>query len=136
MASSGRLIGKAPERRWFEAVRRGLAGRCPGCGRGRLFGRFLKVTDECPVCGLALHHHRADDLPPYIVIVIVAHMVGYGILLAEMRFEAPLWLHLVVWPTLTLGLALALLQPVKGAVVGLQYGLGMHGFGAPRRKER
>ena len=78
------------------------------------------------------HHHRADDLPPYLVIFIVGHLVGYGILTAETRFEVPLWLHLAVWPALTLVLCLALLQPVKGAVVGLQYALGMHGFGGRR----
>jgi uncharacterized protein (DUF983 family) len=114
------------------AMKRGALGRCPACGRGRLFGRFLKVVDECSECGTELHHHRADDLPPYLVIFIVGHLIGYGILTAETRFEVPMWLHLSVWPALTLVLALALLQPVKGAVVGLQFSLGMHGFGAAR----
>ena len=118
------------------AMRRGFLGRCPACGRGRLFGRFLKVADHCAECGTAFHHHRADDLPPYLVIFIVAHVVGYGILQTETRFEVPLWFHLAVWPALTLVLCLALLQPVKGAVVGLQYALGMHGFGAARSASR
>jgi uncharacterized protein (DUF983 family) len=112
------------------AMRRGFRGRCPACGQGRLFRAFLKVADECPACGTASHHHRADDLPPYLVIFLVGHVVGYGILMSETRFEAPMWLHLAVWPALTVVLALTLLQPVKGAVVGLQYALGMHGFGA------
>jgi uncharacterized protein (DUF983 family) len=77
---------------------------------------------------MELHHHRADDLPPYLVIFLVGHVIGYGILTAETRFEAPLWFHLTIWPALTLVLALFLLQPVKGAVVGLQFALGMHGF--------
>jgi uncharacterized protein (DUF983 family) len=114
------------------AMRRGAMGRCPACSRGRLFGRFLKVADQCSECGTELHHHRADDLPPYLVIFIVGHLIGYGILTAETRFEVPMWLHLAVWPALTLILALALLQPAKGAVVGLQFSLGMHGFGAAR----
>jgi uncharacterized protein (DUF983 family) len=92
----------------------------------------LKVSDECPVCRTEFHHHRADDLPPYLVIFVVAHIVGYGILVAETDYEMPIWLHLAIWPALTLVLALALLQPVKGAVVGLQYALGMHGFGEAR----
>ena len=125
----------APPVSWAEGARRGLVGRCPACGQGRLFGRFLKVCDECPSCGAELHHHRADDLPPCLVILIVAHLVGWGILIAETRFEGvPLWLHLAVWPALTVILCLALLQPVKGAVVGLQYGLSMHGFTAARRR--
>ena len=116
---------------WWEAVRRGAAGRCPSCGGGRLFPRFLKVAEACDACGQELHHHRADDFPPYIVIFIVAHLVGTGILIAETRFEdTPLWFHLAVWPLLTVVLCLVLLQPVKGAVVGLQYALRMHGFGA------
>ena len=115
------------------AVRRGFLGRCPACGEGRLFGRFLKVSDHCEACGQAFHHHRADDFPPYIVMFLVGHVVGYGIYTAEMRFEdVPLWFHLAVWPLLTLILCLALLQPVKGAVVGLQYALRMHGFGSAR----
>ena len=113
------------------AMRRGLMGRCPACGWGRLFGRFLKVADRCDACGQAFHHHRADDFPAYIVIILVGHVVGYGIYTAETRFEdVPLWFHIAVWPLLTLILCLLLLQPVKGAVVGLQYALRMHGFGA------
>jgi uncharacterized protein (DUF983 family) len=123
--------------RWHTGIARGLCGRCPACASGRLFPRFLKVADACPACGAEMHHHRADDLPPYIVILIVGHVLGWAILMAETRFEAPLWLHLALWPTLALILCLALLQPVKGAVVGLQYALGMHGFGGrePRDME-
>jgi uncharacterized protein (DUF983 family) len=116
----------------FLAARRGFIGRCPACGQGRLFRRFLKVADRCEACETEFHHHQADDFPPYIVMFIVGHLVVYGILQAENRFEVPLWVHLAVWPALTLVLAVGLLQPVKGAVVGLQYALGMHGFGAAR----
>ncbi|MCJ2011195.1 DUF983 domain-containing protein [Methylobacterium sp. J-076] len=114
----------------IRAMARGFIGRCPHCGEGKLFGRFLKVRPECEACGLALHHHRADDLPPYVVIFIVAHIVGYLILETETAYEVPLWVEMGVWPAFTLLLALGLLQPVKGAVVGLQYALGMHGFAA------
>ena len=117
------------------AMKRGFLGHCPACDKGRLFGRFLKVVDRCEACGTEFHHHRADDLPPYIVITIVGHLVGYGILMTETKLEMPMWVHLATWPALTLILCLALLQPVKGAVVGLQYALGMHGFGAARTKK-
>jgi uncharacterized protein (DUF983 family) len=95
-----------------------------------MFAAFLKVADRCDTCGTELHHHRADDLPPYLVIFIVGHIVGWAIFMAEIEFEVPLWLQLALWPALGLFLCLVLLQPVKGAVVGLQYALGMHGFGA------
>ena len=61
--------------------------------------------------------------------------VGWGILTCETRFDVPLWVHIAVWPALTLALCLLLLQPVKGAVIGLQYGLGMHGFAAARGQD-
>ncbi|HEX2136807.1 MAG TPA: DUF983 domain-containing protein, partial [Microvirga sp.] len=85
--------------RWT-AMKRGFLGRCPACGRGRLFGRFLKVAESCQVCGTEFHHHRADDFPPYIVMLVVGHVVVYGILQAENRLEVPLWVHLAVWPAL------------------------------------
>ena len=120
---------------WRSGIACGLKGRCPACGGGRLFPRFLKVADRCGACGVELHHHRADDLPPYIVILIVGHILGWAILVAETRFDSPLWLHLALWPLLALILSLLLLQPVKGAVVGLQYALGMHGFAtAPEQR--
>jgi uncharacterized protein (DUF983 family) len=120
-------IGVKPD--GFVSVRRGLACRCPACGEGRLFGRYLKVVETCQACGMPFHHHRADDFPPYIVMFLVGHIVGYGIYGSEMHVEdIPVWLHIAIWPALALVLSLALLQPVKGAVVGLQYGLGMHGF--------
>jgi uncharacterized protein (DUF983 family) len=125
----------APEVKAIPAMRRGFLGHCPACGKGRLFGRFLKVANHCEACGTEFHHHRADDLPPYIVIFIVGHLIGYGILMTETKLEMPIWAHLAIWPVLTLILCLALLQPVKGAVVGLQYALGMHGFGAARTKK-
>ncbi len=115
------------------AMKRGFRGRCPACDRGRLFGRFLKVADRCEACGTEFHHHRADDLPPYLVIFVVGHLVGYGIFMTETKLEMPLWAHLAIWPLLTVVLSLLLLQPVKGAVVGLQYALGMHGFGVARQ---
>jgi uncharacterized protein (DUF983 family) len=121
---------------WRSAITRGLRGRCPACGHGRLFRRFLKVANTCETCGTELHHHRADDLPPYLVIFIVGHIIGWGILTTETRFDVPLWVQFTVWPALGLILCLALLQPVKGAVVGLQYALGMHGFGAAEAQGR
>jgi uncharacterized protein (DUF983 family) len=127
---------KAEEVTTLPAMKRGFLGHCPACDKGRLFGRYLKVVGRCEACGMEFHHHRADDLPPYLVIFIVGHVIGYGILMTETKMEMPLWVHLAIWPLLTLVLSLALLQPVKGAVVGLQYALGMHGFGAARAKRK
>jgi len=107
---------------------RGLLGRCPCCGKGRMFGAFLKVNDRCDVCGEELYHHRADDFPAYVVILIVGHMLVPAVLSVETHYAPPYWVHLLLWLPPTLILTLGLLQPVKGAIVALQWRMGMHGF--------
>jgi uncharacterized protein (DUF983 family) len=118
-----------PKRDAWQAITRGFRGRCPKCGEGRLFRAFLKVTDNCPACGEDLSHHRADDLPAYLVIVIVGHFMVPLALWIETNFAPPVALQLAIYLPLTLLASLVLLQPVKGAVVGLQWAFRMHGFG-------
>lgn len=116
------------------AIKRGLLNRCPSCGEGRLFRAFLKPVDDCSVCGEEMLHHRADDLPPYIVITIVGHIVVAGYMMTDLIFPFPTWVHLAIWAPLTLLGALGLMQPVKGGVIGLQWALKMHGFGGEADK--
>jgi len=122
------VFGRVEERRLPQAMARGFMSHCPHCGKGRLFGRFLKVADSCDACGEEYHHHRADDLPAYLVIFIVGHIVIGAFLGVERMYLLSTWQHLAVWGPLTVVMTLALLQPVKGAVVGLQWALRMHGF--------
>lgn len=93
-----------------------------------MFRAFLKVDDECKSCGEELHHHRADDFPAYLVIVVVGHILVPILLAVETEFAPPMWLSLTVWPLIALVSTLALLQPTKGAVVAVQWFGGMHGF--------
>jgi uncharacterized protein (DUF983 family) len=114
------------------AMRRGFMGRCPKCGKGELFRAYLKVNARCPACGEDLSHQRADDAPPYITMLIVGHVIVGGVLVAEdMWPQSPLWLDAFIWLWLTFILSLALLPRVKGALVGYQWALRMHGFGGP-----
>jgi uncharacterized protein (DUF983 family) len=119
----------------FNSILRGLSLRCPACGKGRLFRRYLKVADHCPSCSEALHHHRADDAPPYFTIAIVGHIVVGLLLAVEIAYRPPLWLHAAIWLPLTVILALLLLPPIKGALVGLQWALLMHGFDPEHKDE-
>jgi uncharacterized protein (DUF983 family) len=112
----------------FEAMKRGLIGHCPNCGQGRMFRAFLKVADNCPACAEELHHHRADDFPAYVVIVIVGHILVPLVLLVETHLAPPYWVGMTLWPAAVVALTLVLIQPVKGAIVGLQWAMGMHGF--------
>jgi uncharacterized protein (DUF983 family) len=122
---------QAPRDVW-RAMLRGFALRCPSCGKGRLFRSFLKVADQCPACGEDLHHQRADDAPAYFTIVIVGHVIVGGVLSLERAYAPATWVHALIWLPLTLLSTLWLLPRVKGALVGLQWALRMHGFsGAP-----
>jgi uncharacterized protein (DUF983 family) len=93
-----------------------------------LFRAFLKTADSCSVCGQDFTPHRADDLPAYLVIVIVGHIVVPLALMIETNYSPPVALQLAIYLPLTFVASLVLLQPVKGAVVGMQWALRMHGF--------
>jgi uncharacterized protein (DUF983 family) len=117
-----------------EALWRGISMRCPKCGNGRLFGRFLKVSDHCAACGEVFSHHRADDFPAYLVIVIVGHLLVPALLFIDLHHHPSLGLECLIALPLAVALAAGLLQPVKGAVVALQWQLGMHGFAGSREQ--
>lgn len=110
------------------AMMNGLRLRCPACGKGAMFGAYLKVNEHCPNCGEELWHHRADDAPPYMVITIVGHIVVPLLLAVEMALHPAVWIHLIIWLPMTLLLSLLLLPPVKGALIAYQWALNMHGF--------
>ena len=123
-----RETAQGEKRDAWTAIKRGFCGRCPRCGEGKLFRAFLKVDNSCSACGLDFSPHRADDLPAYLVIVIVGHIVVPLALMIETNYSPPVALQLAIYLPITLFASLALLQPVKGAVVGFQWAFRMHGF--------
>ena len=87
---SNPAIQQRPARNVWQAIKSGFLGRCPHCDSGRLFGAFMKPVDQCANCGEEMHHHRSDDLPPYLVIFVVGHIVVGGYLIAERMAPVPL----------------------------------------------
>ncbi len=125
-------------RAWLPAMLRGARGTCPACGEGRLFTHGLKVADTCDRCDEELYHHRADRKG-----VALAAFVALQLVLLAVAVLQPLDLHLPAWAWgVPWVLAfLLLMRPVKGAVVGLQWALRLHGFQYaamchPRRRPR
>lgn len=111
------------------AIMRGLRCKCPNCGEGDMFAKYLKVADTCPVCHEELFHHRADDGPAYLTILLVGHILGFVIHFMWVYFRPEPW---VMATSLTIGavaLSLFLLPRMKGMVVGIQWARRMHGFG-------
>ncbi|PPC80076.1 MAG: hypothetical protein CTY31_03110 [Hyphomicrobium sp.] len=117
------------DRNAWSGLGRGLRQVCPACNEGALYKSYLKVNDACPKCGTELHHHRADDAPPYFVMTITGHIIIGGILMFEKMYQMNPWLQLAIWSPITILLTLWLLPRIKGALIGYQWALKMHGFG-------
>ena len=120
--------GEHERRPLWRSLGRGFVGRCPNCGEGRLFRAWLKPVDHCANCHEDYRGQRADDLPPYLTIFVVGHVVVAGFMAGEMAFELTAWQHLAIWAPVTLAMSLALMRPFKGATIGLQWALRMAGF--------
>ena len=117
------------ERPLGEALRRGWRCRCPSCGSGPLLRGYLTVRDSCPVCSEPLHHHRADDGPAYLTILIVGHLMAPLILWAFVKYRPDPLVLATVFSVGTVALSLFLLPRMKGMVVAMQWARQMHGFG-------
>ncbi len=103
---------------WWLAA---LNGSCPQCGQGRLFSGLLTIRDRCDVCGLDLHAHDSGDGPASLAVFAVGAIVVGLAFWVEFRFEPPLWIHVIIWPLVTVPLTIALMRPLKAALVALQY---------------
>ena len=122
-------LNTPPERLVKPALLRGWRRKCPNCGSGPLLSGYLKVRDICPTCEQELHHHRADDGPAYLTILIVGHLMApvIHVMYTQLRPNP-----LIMASVLSVGcvaLSLYLLPRLKGAIVGYQWAKRMHGFG-------
>jgi uncharacterized protein (DUF983 family) len=122
---------EAEDRPVKRAVLRGWRRRCPECGAGDLMNGYLKVRETCTVCGEELHHHRADDGPPYLTILIVGHIIGPLMLWFYARFLPEPMVFITIFTVGATAMSLYLLPRLKGVIVGLQWANRMHGFGQP-----
>jgi len=113
------------------AMLRGWRRRCPNCGAGPILSGYLSVRDACPVCGEALHHHRADDGPAYLTILIVGHLLAPVMLFSFVKWRPDPLVLAGVLSFATVALSLYLLPRIKGALIALQWAKRMHGFAAP-----
>jgi uncharacterized protein (DUF983 family) len=114
------------------ALTAGIKGRCPRCGRGRLFKSGLVLAEKCDRCGLSYGFADSGDGPAVFAIMILGFLVLGGALIVEFRYAPPLWLHLVLWGIVTPVLAFFLLRVLKATLIALQYkhraGEGRLGF--------
>jgi uncharacterized protein (DUF983 family) len=114
----------------------GLAGRCPACGRGKLFSGYLTLAPRCNVCGLDYGFAEAGDGPAVFVILVTGFIVVGAALFVEMAYAPPYWLHALIWGPLAILLPLLLLRSFKGVLIALQYKHRRKKVGSPRSEER
>jgi uncharacterized protein (DUF983 family) len=100
---------------------RGLTGRCPRCGVGRLFNGFLQVRTGCESCGLDYAFADAGDGPAIFVILGAGFVVAGSALVTEALYAPPLWVHALLWGPLAVIACVGPLRPLKGLMISLQY---------------
>lgn len=107
----------------FRSIGRGLGHKCPACGQGRLYGRYLKVQPDCAHCDHPLKRYPADDGPAYLTILLVGHLIIAPLLLFPIVWEAPAYYSLpILLGSLTV-VTLSALPRIKGGWIGLMYAL-------------
>jgi uncharacterized protein (DUF983 family) len=102
-------------------IGRGLRGRCPRCGEGRLFQGFLTLRPKCEHCGLDFGFADSGDGPAVFVILIGGFVVVFAAMITEFLYQPPYWVHAALWLPLILIVTLAPLRPIKGLMIALQY---------------
>jgi uncharacterized protein (DUF983 family) len=107
------------------SVGRGLKGRCPACGEGKMFWRYLKVSDRCPKCDLDLSNYPADDGPAYLTILLIGHMVIVPLLLFPIIWRSPAIYSVPIVLVALTAITLTALPVIKGGWIGLMYSLGV-----------
>ena len=116
------------ERPTWPAIVKGFRCKCPNCGKGKLLHSYLKVNDTCANCGPELFHHRADDGPAYLTILLVGHLLAPALHVTYVGLRPSPWAMAIGFSIACVALSLFLLPRLKGAVVGFQWARKMHGF--------
>ncbi len=110
-----------PERSNKEIIKLGFAGRCPRCGRGRIFERGLKVAEKCRACGLSFSEHDAGDGAVVPALLLLGTVLAGLALWVEFAHEPPLWMHFILWGPIGVIATLLLLKRLKGIGIALQH---------------
>ena len=109
------------ERSLRPPISRGLSGRCPRCGEGKLFDGFLKLRPRCERCGLDYAFADSGDGPAIFVILISGFVVVFAALVVEFTYQPPYWLHALLWLPLIAVTTLVPLRLIKGMMIALQF---------------
>lgn len=113
----------APSPAWRPLLR-GLRHRCPECGRGKLYARYLKQVGQCAACGAPIGRIRAEDGPPWLTVLILGPFLAGMTFVSARQENWPIWLTLPALGAFAILAVLMLLPRIKGAIIGLLWAMG------------
>jgi uncharacterized protein (DUF983 family) len=131
MQIENKSIHRALPKTALQAAIRGMRGHCPSCGEGKMFPKLLKPIMHCGICGQDWTAQQADDFPAYVAIILTGHIMAPIIIYMVSETDFSMWTNLAIIICMALILIGALLQPAKGAIIALQWWMGLHGFEKP-----
>lgn len=98
-----------------------LKGRCPACGKGKLYHSLLRINNRCSHCGLNLAEREQGDGPAFLAILLIGALTAISATVMDMKLEPPLWVHAVIWiPFVFIGSILSL-RWIKAWMIAVQY---------------
>jgi uncharacterized protein (DUF983 family) len=112
-----------------ESALRGIACRCPRCGKGKLYTGFLTLRPRCESCGLDYAFMDSGDGPAIFIIMIAGAIVVACALIVEVKYQPPFWVHAALWLPLIAATTLLPLRSMKSLLIALQF----HHKAAPAR---
>jgi uncharacterized protein (DUF983 family) len=112
-----------------QSALRGIACRCPRCGKGKLFAGFLQLRPSCDVCGLDYTFIDSGDGPAIFLILLAGAIVVTSALIVEVKYQPPFWVHAALWLPLIFATTLLPMRSMKGLLIALQF----HHKAAPGR---
>ena len=105
----------------LQSALRGLACRCPRCGKGKLYAGFLTLAPKCERCGLDYGFIDSGDGPAVFIIMIAGFIVVGAALVVEIKYQPPFWVHAALWLPLILATTLLPMRSMKSLLIALQY---------------
>ena len=110
-------------KKFWPVIVRGILGRCPNCGQGKLFAKYLKQVNSCSICNKYLGNIRADDGPAWLTILVVGHLLAPFIIIFASKTSWPDWLSVTIWSILAVVMALIILPRAKGLFIAVLWQL-------------
>lgn len=96
-------------------------GLCPRCGAPALFSSPVGFAPRCRACGLDYQQFNVGDGPAAFLTMIVGGLVLALALVVEFSLHPPLWVHILLWPVLTVACVVGSLRVAKAMLLTLEY---------------